>query len=193
MAQILIVEADVEHSHSIAKLLRDAGHGAQAIHCGEDAVRAARREPGPELILLSLRLGTTDGFETLRQLRSAGCASPIVILSGAGSVQHAVRAMKLGASDFVTSDASTLLDSVERLLSTRARLGGDAPVLVGAASQYLQGAGAGAPVRAAGHQHAPPRRDRHRQGAHRPRDSPGEPPRAIAGSCRWTARPWRRA
>jgi DNA-binding NtrC family response regulator len=140
MAEILIVDDDADHSRVIATVLREAGHQTHAIECGGDASRAARHEARPAVILLNLRLGTVDGLEPLRQLRSAGCASPIVVLSGMVSVQHAVRAIKLGAVDVVTRpcDPSTLLESVDRALATVAIPGEDGTVLVGAGFPYVK-------------------------------------------------------
>ncbi len=73
-----------------------------------------------DIILLDFRLGEWDGIEILRALRDRGYKAPIILLTGQGDVATAVKAMKVGANDYITKDgltseflAKTILDSIK--------------------------------------------------------------------------------
>lgn len=68
---------------------------------GESALRALEADPA-DLILLDLQMPGGGGMEALERLRMAGLDVPVVIVTAHGSVPDAVRAMKLGAIDFLT-------------------------------------------------------------------------------------------
>jgi FixJ family two-component response regulator len=54
-----------------------------------------------ELIILDMRLPEIDGLELLERMRKLGIQTPVVIVTAYGDIPHAVRAMKLGAIDFL--------------------------------------------------------------------------------------------
>ncbi len=132
MAHILIVDDERDLCGLLAALLRERGHSAQCVHSGETAIPAASERP-PDLVLLDLHLEGIDGIETLRRLRAGAPDTPIVILTAFGNVSAAVKAMKLGATDFIGKpfNNQSLLSTIETLLAMRREARGEASALVG--------------------------------------------------------------
>ncbi|MBI5481151.1 MAG: sigma-54-dependent Fis family transcriptional regulator [Deltaproteobacteria bacterium] len=132
MPHVLIVDDERELCRLLETLLRERGHTPQCVHSGEAALQAAR-ERSPDLVLLDLHLDGIDGIETLRRLRASAPDTPIVIVTGFGNVQVAVKAMRFGATDFVSKPFSNqaLMDTIEALLAMRHDARGQASALVG--------------------------------------------------------------
>ena len=78
----------------------------------------AIRPKTPGCILLDLGLPDISGLELQARLKEAGCAQPVVFLSGLGSVRTSVQAMRGGAIDFIEKpwDNDTLIATVRRAL-----------------------------------------------------------------------------
>src|SRR5689334_4926507 len=102
---ILIVDDERGIRESLSAVLRDEGFKTEAVESGEACLKAlGRRAYG--CILLDVWLPGIDGLETLRQLRAAGSDAAVVIISGHGNIETAVRATKLGAFDFIEKPLS---------------------------------------------------------------------------------------
>jgi two-component system nitrogen regulation response regulator NtrX len=84
----------------LSAMLGRAGYQATAFSTGVAAIDAVRRTP-PQLVLLDLMLPEMDGIEVLRRIRAAAPHVAVVMVSGQGTVETAVEALKLGASDFL--------------------------------------------------------------------------------------------
>ncbi|MBD3336634.1 MAG: response regulator, partial [Candidatus Eisenbacteria bacterium] len=82
------------------ELLQEKGHRVRVAATADEAQRELESR-SPDLILLDLRLGASDGMDLLHDLAAAG-ESSVVIMTGHGSVDSAVEAMKRGALDYVT-------------------------------------------------------------------------------------------
>jgi len=111
-ANILIVDDDANTLASLARAFRLAGH--EAVVC-DDAMRAlelARSQPF-DLILSDVVMPKRDGLALLEDLKTAGVAAPVVMMSGQAHIEMAVRATRLGALDFLEKPLST-----EKLLVT---------------------------------------------------------------------------
>jgi two-component system invasion response regulator UvrY len=85
-----------------------------------EALEAVRRENW-DVILLDISMPGRNGIETLKQIRSEGIRSPILMLSMHSEDQYAVRVLKAGASGFVNKESATeeLLVAVHKVLSGR--------------------------------------------------------------------------
>ena len=102
---ILIVDDERGIRETLSAVLRDEGFNAEAVASGEECLKAiARRAYG--CILLDVWLPGINGLETLSQMRALGCDAAVVIISGHGNVETAVRATKLGAFDFIEKPLS---------------------------------------------------------------------------------------
>ena len=102
---ILIVDDERGIRETLSAVLRDEGFNADAVATGEDCLKAiARRAYG--CVLLDVWLPGINGLETLSQIRESNCDAAVVIISGHGNVETAVRATKLGAFDFIEKPLS---------------------------------------------------------------------------------------
>ncbi|HEX8098027.1 MAG TPA: sigma-54 dependent transcriptional regulator [Pyrinomonadaceae bacterium] len=102
---ILIVDDERGIRETLRAVLEDEGYAAEAVASGEECLKAVgRRAYG--CVLLDVWLPGIDGLETLRLLRAGGTDSAVVIISGHGNVETAVRATKLGAFDFIEKPLS---------------------------------------------------------------------------------------
>src|SRR5512145_2883402 len=102
---ILVVDDESGVRQSLVGILRDEGYEADAVGTGEACLTAveARRY---DLVLLDVWLPGIDGIETLSRLRSMDADLPVVVISGHGSIEAAVKAVRLGARDFVEKPLS---------------------------------------------------------------------------------------
>lgn len=102
---ILIVDDERGIRESLSAVLRDEGFAADAVATGEECLKAiGRRSYG--CVLLDVWLPGINGLETLRQIRESDCDAAVVIISGHGNIETAVRATKLGAFDFIEKPLS---------------------------------------------------------------------------------------
>jgi two-component system, NtrC family, nitrogen regulation response regulator NtrX len=104
-ASILIVDDENGIRESLGALLRDEGYGVDTAATGEECLE--RLEDGHiDLVLLDVWLPKVDGLETLERIQSRDGAPMVVMISGHGNIETAVRATKLGAFDFVEKPLS---------------------------------------------------------------------------------------
>src|SRR5215203_851221 len=105
MDSILIVDDERGIRDTLRAVMEDEGFVAEAVATGEECLKAlGKRAYG--CILLDVWLPGIDGLETLKQLRAAGSDAAVVIISGHGNIETAVRATKLGAFDFIEKPLS---------------------------------------------------------------------------------------
>ncbi len=97
---ILIVDDEPGVRGSLAGILGDEGYATEAADSGEAclALLEARRF---DLILLDVWLPKMDGLETLARIRALDSEVPVVVISGHGSIETAVKAVRVGAQDFI--------------------------------------------------------------------------------------------
>ena len=105
MDSILIVDDEPGIRDTLRGVMEDEGFSADAVATGEECLAAVERR-AYGCILLDVWLPGIDGLETLRRLREAGSEAAVVIISGHGNVETAVRATKLGAFDFIEKPLS---------------------------------------------------------------------------------------
>jgi two-component system nitrogen regulation response regulator NtrX len=106
---ILIVDDEPSIRQSLGNALEDEGFKVEAVEDGEKAVSAVR-EDDFGLVLLDIWLPGLDGIEVLDRIKKARPDLPVIMISGHGTVETAVRAIKLGAFDFIEKPLS--LDKV---------------------------------------------------------------------------------
>jgi len=100
MPRILLIDDDAAVRESMSRTLKSAGYTVQTALSGEEGLTAAR-EGGFDVILSDMRMPGMSGLDVLRRLREARVDSVFIIMTGFGTVDTAVEAMKLGAVDFV--------------------------------------------------------------------------------------------
>ncbi len=104
-ASILIVDDEAGVRASLGAVLRDEGFTVDAVGSGEACLERVQREAF-DLILLDVWLPGLDGLATLERLRERSVDASVVIISGHGNIESAVRAIKMGAFDFVEKPLS---------------------------------------------------------------------------------------
>jgi len=106
-ATVLIVDDQLTIRRSLRHLLERKGYRACEADSGATAVLIAQAED-PEVILLDLKLPDGDGLEILERLQNVCPETAVILLTGHGSVEVAVTAIKKGAEDFLEKDPSSL-------------------------------------------------------------------------------------
>ena len=116
-AKILIVDDEANTLASLSRAFRLAGHEAVVCDNAARALELARTQPF-DLILSDVVMPRRDGLSLLEDLKTAGVAAPVVMMSGQAHIEMAVRATRLGALDFLEKPLSTekLLVTVENAL-----------------------------------------------------------------------------
>jgi two-component system nitrogen regulation response regulator NtrX len=104
-ASILIVDDESGIRESLGALLRDEGYDAEAVASGEECLDRLKRR-NFDLVLLDVWLNGMDGLDTLERMQERGGAPMVVMISGHGNIETAVRATKLGAFDFIEKPLS---------------------------------------------------------------------------------------
>ena len=102
---ILIVDDEPGVRTALSAVLRDEGYTVEAVPSGEACLERVIRG-GVDLIVLDVWLPGMDGLATLARLRERQVDAEVVLISGHGNIESAVRAIKMGAFDFVEKPLS---------------------------------------------------------------------------------------
>ncbi len=102
---VLIVDDEEAVLRSVADVLADGGYRVLTAPDGRAALRRIETA-APDLVLLDVAMPGRDGIDVLEQLRRSWPDLPVVMMSGHGTIETAVRATKLGAYDFLEKPLS---------------------------------------------------------------------------------------
>jgi len=105
MHNILIVDDEPGIRQSLKGVLEDEGYKASVAESGEACIDSLRKRPF-DVVLLDVWLPGMDGLETLEKVREIENAPEVIMISGHGTIETAVRATKLGAYDFLEKPLS---------------------------------------------------------------------------------------
>lgn len=108
-ARLLVVDDEPNVRASLQGILSDEGFRVDTVSSGEECLKAITRKPY-DVVLLDVWLPGRDGVAILEELRRVVPQATVVMISGHGSIETAVRATKLGAFDFIEKPLS--LDKV---------------------------------------------------------------------------------
>jgi len=127
MSKILIIDDEPGVRESLRFLL-EADYQVDAVPSGEAGLQALLREP-VHVVLLDLTMPGMGGLETLARIRDIDEAVEVVIITGYGSYQSAVDALRLRAFDYITKplDSARVLSIVRRAEESRRQRGETAP------------------------------------------------------------------
>jgi DNA-binding NtrC family response regulator len=98
---ILVVDDEESMRHYLRKTLSREGYEVLTAADGPEALAIAQARP-PDLAMVDVRMPGMDGVAVMRSLRASLPRLPVVLMTGYGTVQHALGAMKQGATDYVT-------------------------------------------------------------------------------------------
>ena len=127
---IAIVDDDPDVRSSLEFLLRSVGMRAELYGSGNEYLaRWGEQGKPPDCLLLDIRMPGLSGMALLEQLANDGTLPATVVVTGHGDIPMAVKAMKLGAVDFVTKPVNhqQLLDTIQKVLR-QARDGVEGPI-----------------------------------------------------------------
>jgi len=105
MPSILIVDDEPGVRSALGGVLRDEGYNVDAVDSGEACLERLSRRAF-DVVVLDIWLPGMDGLATLARMRERQVDAQVVIISGHGNVESAVRAIKMGAFDFVEKPLS---------------------------------------------------------------------------------------
>lgn len=126
---LLIVDDEPAIRRFLRASLSAQGYRVTEVEDGRTALEALTGNP-VDLLVLDLGLPDVDGFEVIRRLRDTGSAVPIVVLSSRGDEAGKVKALDLGADDYLTKPfgVDELLARIRAALRHRLQQRGERPV-----------------------------------------------------------------
>jgi putative two-component system response regulator len=104
--KILIADDDVMVRTTVSKILEMFGHSVFTASDGNGVIELV--DDSFDVIILDINMPDKDGFETMEKLNELGHNIPVLFLTGAGSMDYAVKAINLGAYDFLTKPIEDL-------------------------------------------------------------------------------------
>jgi len=121
--RILLVEDEPNAARMLAKGLREEGYAVDVAADGESALEQAHVNDY-DLIILDVMLPRKDGFEVCRELRAAGSATPVLMLTARDAVEDRVEGLDSGADDYLSKpfEFEELLARVRALLRRKPAL-----------------------------------------------------------------------
>jgi two-component system response regulator FixJ len=111
---VYLVDDDESVRRSVGFMLKTSDLAVQTFNNGVEFLKEARKlDPGA--VLLDIRMPEIDGLEVQAELNERGVAFPVVVMTGHGDVEIAVKAMKAGAVDFIEKpfDKAVVLEALD--------------------------------------------------------------------------------
>ncbi|MDP3112594.1 MAG: sigma-54 dependent transcriptional regulator [Thermodesulfovibrionales bacterium] len=102
---VLIVDDEEGIRESLSGILEDEGYDILTAKSGEEAIKMLG-ESSPDLVLLDIWLTGMDGIQTLKEIKAIKPDVPVIMISGHGNIELAVKAAKMGAYDFLEKPLS---------------------------------------------------------------------------------------
>ncbi len=114
---VYVVDDDASVRTALKRLLGSVGFACQTFGTADEFLRTPRTE-GPQCLVLDLRLPGTSGLDVQRELAGIERPLPIIFITGHGDIPITVRAMKAGASEFLTKPLreQELLEAIRKAL-----------------------------------------------------------------------------
>jgi two-component system, NtrC family, nitrogen regulation response regulator NtrX len=99
-ARILIIDDEAAIRDALRMILEYQGYGVMVAATGDEGVALVERE-APDLVFLDIKMPGMDGLEVLQRIAHLTEVTPVVVMSGHGTISTAVEATRLGAFDFI--------------------------------------------------------------------------------------------
>jgi DNA-binding response OmpR family regulator len=121
-ANILIVDDEKAVRESLEEILKMEDYRVETVASGEEALERINEEEF-NLVLLDLKMPGIDGVEVMRQISRYAHDAKVIILTGHGTLESAIEALRLGAEDYMLKpyESAAILDSIGRALSKNAQ------------------------------------------------------------------------
>src|SRR6478609_6113862 len=120
-ATILVVEADTAMRTFLREVLEEDGYTVEVAAGGRSGVERVR-QGGIDLVVSDVKMPDLDGLDMLREIKAVTPSPHVITITAFGSIDTAIRAVKLGAFDYITKpfDVDQLILSVQKALDERA-------------------------------------------------------------------------
>ena len=102
---VLIVDDEEGIRETLSGIFEDEGYNVTAVASGEEAL-GFLRDQSPDLVLLDVWLSGMDGIQTLQEIKKTSPDLPVVVISGHGNIELAVKATRMGAYEFLEKPLS---------------------------------------------------------------------------------------
>ena len=99
--KIIIVDDEVNMLKTLGAVLRREGFEIRGVSSGFDALKILQSEPSG-MVISDMKMPGMSGLQLLREVRNLGLSIPFIMMTAFGTIEDAVEAMRLGASDYVT-------------------------------------------------------------------------------------------
>jgi DNA-binding NtrC family response regulator len=118
MAKLVIIDDEAAILELMSKLCRAAGHTVFGCTSGMDGIETLRSQQ-PDLLIVDLRIGDVNGLDLVSLCREHFPQTAVIMVTGHGSIETAVEAMRLGAFDYLTKpfDLGDLIKTVNQALA----------------------------------------------------------------------------
>src|SRR5262245_53651153 len=117
---ILVVEDDGAMREMLREVLDEEGYAVETVDGGRDGVERVKRG-GIDLVVSDVKMPDLDGLDMLREMKAVSPSPHVITITAFGSIDTAIRAVKLGAFDYITKpfEVDQLILSVEKALAER--------------------------------------------------------------------------
>lgn len=141
MAKLVIIDDEAAILELMTKLCKAAGHQVFGCTTGIDGI-AAIRSNQPDLVIVDLRIGDVNGLDLVSMCRDQFPTTAVIMVTGHGSVETAVEAMRLGAFDYLTKpfDLGDLIKTVNQALARNGTAVSPLPVVTTPSAVLRSGA-----------------------------------------------------
>src|SRR5215467_5064644 len=119
-ATILIVEDDGAMRTMLREALEEDGYAVEAVGGGRAGIERVK-QGGIDLVISDVKMPDLDGLDMLREIKATNPSPHVITITAFGSIDTAIRAVKLGAFDYITKpfDVDQLILSVQKALAER--------------------------------------------------------------------------
>ena len=119
-SRVLIIDDHDSMREGLELLMLRRGHRTQSARGGEEGLRMLK-EQGADLVITDLKMTPVDGIKVLAAVKESSPNTEVLVITGYGTIEKAVTAMKLGASDFISKPFSSeeFAIKVDRILRER--------------------------------------------------------------------------
>jgi DNA-binding NtrC family response regulator len=100
-SKILLVDDEIVFTQNMSKLLTSRGYRVTSVNSGDNAIKALEKE-NFDVVVLDLKMPGMDGITTLKEIKKLELFTETLILTGHGSIDTALEAIKMGAYDYLT-------------------------------------------------------------------------------------------
>jgi len=118
--EILIIDDEVNLRETLTRILQQAGYRATSVENGAEGLKLLE-ETKFALVFLDIRLPEKDGLQVLAKIRKLDWSLPVIFLTGHGTLESAMEAVRLGATDYILKpvDPDVLLARVRIILNDK--------------------------------------------------------------------------